>query len=87
MKMNGEQMRFQLQLQMQMQLQMMENSPFALVVLLDSLFATQRSNTNPPNHKRILALPTQMNDIPANKEKYENRFRIETLNDLVFLIT
>merc|ERR1711944_215598 len=61
-----------------------ENSPFALVVLLDSLFVTQRSNANPPNHKRILALPTQMNDIPANKEKYESCASYRTIKCISF---
>lgn len=38
----------------------------------DSLFATQRSNANQPNYNTILALPTQMKDIPVKKEKCEN---------------
>ena len=50
----------------------------------DSLFVTQRSNANPPNHKRILALPTQMNDIPANKEKYESCDSYRTIKWISF---
>jgi len=35
----------------------------------------------------ILALHTQMDDIPANKENMKIVLRIEELNELVFLIT
>jgi len=35
----------------------------------------------------ILALPTQMNGIPANKENMKIVLRIEALKELVFLIT
>merc|ERR1712088_1101678 len=58
-----------------------------LVVLLDSLFATQRSNANQPNYNTILALPTQMKDIPVKKKSVKIVLRIETLNELVHLIT